>query len=308
MIELFCYDLPMLESRLALVSKAQQSTGFPCPETTSSARCPWAGFLLERNVVPPTELPALIFPFPSVGLVVNDKPIQWHWRENSRDHQTNFSKGTILVAPASEMPPMWSYEPHTALTVSFEPSFLDNAIRESTPSSGAELQRETSGRDNTVANLILALESEMENGCGASRLLGESIGIALAAALLQKFSTRDIVIRDFTHGLSKRALRLALEYVEAHLHEELTLQQLARMVSISPYYFNRLFKQSMGLSFHQYVLQQRLQRARSLLTFTGTSLTEVALQCGFAHQSHFTTCFKRAIGATPKTFRIQTQP
>jgi AraC family transcriptional regulator len=65
----------------------------------------------------------------------------------------------------------------------------------------------------------------------------------------------------------------------------------------------RWFKSSFGLPPHQFILRSRIERARALLRTAETSLVEVALQCGFNSQSHFTTAFRRLVGTTPAAYR-----
>ncbi len=70
---------------------------------------------------------------------------------------------------------------------------------------------------------------------------------------------------------------------------------------MSPYYFLRLFKQSMGITPHQYILQRRIEKAKFLLQH-GESIAEIAIKVGFCDQSHLTQYFKRIVGVTPKKF------
>lgn len=108
-------------------------------------------------------------------------------------------------------------------------------------------------------------------------------------------------------GLPKYPLNKAIDYIHAHLEQEIKLLQLANSVGMSQYYFCRLFKQSMGVSPHQYVLRQRVERAKQLLRRQQFSIVDVALQCGFASQSHLNRHFKRIVGVTPLTFLKQYQ-
>jgi AraC family transcriptional regulator len=100
-------------------------------------------------------------------------------------------------------------------------------------------------------------------------------------------------------------LQRVLEYMQAHLDQEVSLAALAAVGQMSPYYFSRLFKQSTGLSPHQYVLQQRIAWATRLLAEPRLSVAAIAYRVGFASQAHFTAIFRRWVGTTPQQYRRQ---
>ena len=93
------------------------------------------------------------------------------------------------------------------------------------------------------------------------------------------------------------------EYIEAHLEQPLGLAELAEQAALSGYHFARMFTQSFGLPPHRYVLMRRLQRATELLASSPHELGDIALACGFASASHFSTRFRQHFGATPSQYR-----
>jgi AraC family transcriptional regulator len=95
----------------------------------------------------------------------------------------------------------------------------------------------------------------------------------------------------------------AIGYIHQHLHEPLTLSQLARHVSYSPYHFTRMFKKRMGLSPLYYVSSLRLQRAKDLLLHTSFSIRDIAMEIGQQSVGTFTTRFRERVGITPSQFR-----
>jgi AraC family transcriptional regulator len=103
--------------------------------------------------------------------------------------------------------------------------------------------------------------------------------------------------------LSPENLRDTLDYIQEHLSEEITLEAIANHIGISQYYFSHLFKQSMGVSPYQYVLQQRVERAKQLLKQSNLSIVEIALECGFANQTHLTKHFRNLVGLSPKAYQ-----
>ncbi len=103
--------------------------------------------------------------------------------------------------------------------------------------------------------------------------------------------------------LDRRRLTRVLDFIDAALDRDLTLDELAREACLSPFHFARSFKAAMGASPHRYLLQRRLEHAKALLRAGALSITEVALACGFSSPAHFASSFRRATGVTPSLFR-----
>jgi AraC-like DNA-binding protein len=104
-------------------------------------------------------------------------------------------------------------------------------------------------------------------------------------------------------GLTPRALRCVREYIDGRLAENIRLDVLAGVAGLSRCHFARAFKQSVGIAPHAYVMQRRLERAERLLAETDLSLSQVALDSGFSDQSHFSSCFRKHFGTSPRSFR-----
>ncbi|MGB0561454.1 MAG: helix-turn-helix domain-containing protein [Spirulinaceae cyanobacterium] len=95
-----------------------------------------------------------------------------------------------------------------------------------------------------------------------------------------------------------------MAYIQAHLAEEIHLADIAQLIGMSQYYFCRLFRQSVGVSPYKYVIQQRVERARTFLQqFQEMKIADIALDCGFANQSHLCKHFRKLLGTTPKRYR-----
>ncbi|PVZ16009.1 MULTISPECIES: helix-turn-helix domain-containing protein [unclassified Pseudomonas] len=105
-------------------------------------------------------------------------------------------------------------------------------------------------------------------------------------------------------GLSGRARRQVIEYIETHLPQALTLGELAAVCGLSEYHFARMFRQSLEVAPHRYVLARRLARAQHLLQHSQLALGEVAMACGFASASHFSSRFRQCLGTTPGAYRL----
>jgi AraC family transcriptional regulator len=149
-----------------------------------------------------------------------------------------------------------------------------------------------------------AVDAELTAGAAGGPLASESLANVLAVHLIRHLLAPRRPARRRDGTLPRAKVRAVVEYVEAHLDAGPTLEQLAAVARLSPYYFARQFKAATGLPPHQYVILRRVERAKQLLqTGGGFSLAEVAARVGFSDQSQFTHHFKRVVGVTPRLFR-----
>lgn len=105
-------------------------------------------------------------------------------------------------------------------------------------------------------------------------------------------------------GLAPSVLQRSKMQIEAHLDQPLTLQTLAAEAGLSEFHFARMFRQSVGMAPHQYVLKHRLARAEALVRHGTQPITDIALACGFSSASHLSHQFKKEYGMTPSALRL----
>ncbi|WP_370964895.1 helix-turn-helix transcriptional regulator [Enterobacter wuhouensis] len=154
---------------------------------------------------------------------------------------------------------------------------------------------------------ITALYRQFLLGCDwqqkANQLTLSTASTLLMTHLLQNYSSVQWKLPVVTGGLSPFTLRNVLEFIEESLSQPLTLADLAAQAALSEYHFARMFRQSMGLAPHQYVMQRRMEKAKALVQHTAMPLTEIALACGFNSASHFSNRFRCVTGMTPSQLR-----
>jgi AraC family transcriptional regulator len=132
-------------------------------------------------------------------------------------------------------------------------------------------------------------------------LYGESLATALCVELLRLAGTENRPVAR--GGLAPWQMRRISEYMEAHLSDAIQLSDLARVAGMSRSHFSQAFRTTTGMPPHRWHLNARVRRAQELLLDTDLSLAELALETGFADQSHFTKCFQRQIGTSPGAWR-----
>jgi AraC family transcriptional regulator len=104
-------------------------------------------------------------------------------------------------------------------------------------------------------------------------------------------------------GLPPRVLRRLKEYIDAHIDERISVEALAGLANLSTCYFVRAFKQSAGVTPHDYLIRRRVERTMELLSNSDLSLSEIALAAGFADQSHCARRFRQHVGMSPRAYR-----
>lgn len=154
---------------------------------------------------------------------------------------------------------------------------------------------------DVLVSLCRALLAGLDEPAAYGRLFGDTVVTALAIELARRrLAGRVPLARG---GLSRRQARLVLDYIEAHLAEDVTLPELAALAGLSPWHFNRAFKQTFGLPPYRWLASRRIERAKLLLADVTLPIQEVAVACGFGGVSQFSRRFKLATGLPPGAFR-----
>ncbi|EPJ84723.1 transcriptional activator [Pseudomonas sp. CFII64] len=157
--------------------------------------------------------------------------------------------------------------------------------------------------DAALSTLMGCYEAEALSEEPGSDLFSQSLEIQLCIHLMRKYIKCDGQDETVSR-ISRARLDTLQRYIMTHLSGTISVKDMAAIVDLSPSHFVRLFATVFGVSPHQYVQAQRLKRAERLLsTLHNVPLKAVAMDCGFADQSHMTRLFKEKLSMTPKEYR-----
>ena len=157
-------------------------------------------------------------------------------------------------------------------------------------------------RDNAIRDYALRIWRASKGDGRAPVLDPDEALLQLAVKLAQK-SQSAFSPQDADYHLAPTVRRRVVDFVEAHIDEDLALFRLAKVAELSPFHFARAFRMDMGDTPHQYVTRRRLRRAEEMLGKREASIAQVALACGYSSQSRLNEAFVRELGITPGQMR-----
>jgi|SRR5581483_11115928 len=268
----------------------------------SSALSPWQGALLERHTHGPHNVDTHQHLSHFLCLHLNG-PSPLTWRSNGKTGSKTIAPGAISLASRGAEDSAWFPQGARRIFLSLEPYIFQRALPEGNPGEDVELVDQWGIEDRKIEYVLRALEADVEAGTPAGGLFGECLLNALAIHLLRRYGVKPIQDAKARNGLPRARVNRVLEFVESHLDKEITLAALAEVAGMGPHYFSELFKQSLGISPHQYVLRRRIDCGKKLLHNPSVSVLEAAVRSGFSDQSHFTKLFRRMVGVTPTKYR-----
>ena len=199
--------------------------------------------------------------------------------------------------------------PHEASITCLDPELVRRSALETGLANPDRIEIENAfqERDPVCAHLVHALEAEAQIGpYAAQSLVVQSIASALASRILARHNTLGARDKPLHGGLGIRTLRRVRAYIEEHVGEPISLDDLARVAGVSRFHFARMFRVSTGESPMGFLLRARIERGKARLKERDVSVSRLATELGFADQSHFTRTFRRLVGTSPKRFaRLQ---
>lgn len=226
-------------------------------------------------------------------------------RRDGKQYNGTAVHGDVDIIPAFT-PSRWVAHDHNDRNLLFSlPQTLIHTVAEQAGQdpSRLEIRNRFQVRDSELEFIAQAIHREIEAGLPSGRLYTEGLVVAMTSRLIAQHSSVSQPLRMPPATLSGRRLKQVLSFIEEQLAEDLSLEQIASVAGLSPSHLKTLFRRATGLPVHQYVIQRRIERARTLLAQENLTMAEIAAATGFAHQSHLARHIRRVTGASPTMIR-----
>ena len=290
-------------SRIALID-ARTAKPYPsAPDGSvrlSSAEFGWRGVEIELHRIGPMEMQDHYL----VGhrlVVSTGAPVPFGWKENGRIRETVMKPGQFSLQTHGDMnAPRWSSE-FEFLAIALDPTFTAEIAGAALAPEKIEFEAKRSRSDPVIAQFAESFRAELAAGNPAGVVYSEALTIAFVLHLLANHGVHRPKAPLPRGKLSSYQLRKVIDFVQSHVGERFGIIEMAAQANLSPFHFTRAFQATTGLPPHQFVLRQRVQRAKQLLT-SGRQIAQAGIEAGFHDQAHLTHAFRRFVGTTPKAF------
>jgi AraC family transcriptional regulator len=254
------------------------------------------GFTVEQSILDPVESTtlsnhhSLIFNWGDPIDVQLSSDIGW--TENICD------QGALACLSTAENPSTlrW-FQPFNIMAIYIDPAFVNEVL---------EIRNFTfTQQSNLTDPFLLDIATRLTSVCTgdvfAEKIYAESLGVACVEHLAKTY--RGSKDQYFPKGkLSPGQLKQVIDFAHSYMQSNIGLHEMAGLVHLSPYHFGRLFKQTVGKSPYQFILQLKIDYAKKLIKQNSGPIGDIAYQLNFSDQSHFSNAFRKAVGISPRQF------
>lgn len=263
----------------------------------SRNRCDGVRVMLRSDGPGILEVPHVDAPCISIHV---GKPVRMDCRHGVQNHSGMAIHGDIDIIPNGTSSRWEMKEADTALVLRVEPRLLRRIAEESGFTRDVEIRSRFRVRDPQIEYIGWALMAEAQNGYPSGRLYMDCMATALAVQLLRNHSSVACINLPPNGGMTRHKLRQVQAYIEENLRGKLSLHELAEAMGMSASHLKVTFRKATGMPVHQYVIHRRVERAAMLLKQGKLPINQIALEVGFAHQSHLAMHLKRLLGVSPR--------
>lgn len=275
------------------------------PETSKPGKRtsqPWSGILLERHHTGSIEIPEHVHHDLCLHLQLSGSVgLEW-WCDGSHGLEETRPGSLVLLDAGTRDRLRWDGSSER-LILSITPEFLAQISDELGPAQTVEFANRWALHDPALQHILVEMGREAAADWPLGGLYADLLGSSLASLLLRRHAADPINPTQIKGGLSLAQLRHILEFITANIHTDIRLEQMATELSMTPFHFARVFRASLGTSPYQYVLDQRLREAQTLLKNGSLSVQAIAGLTGWNSPANFIRAFRQRNGITPQKWR-----
>jgi AraC family transcriptional regulator len=242
-----------------------------------------------------------------VLLQLRDSPVRELFMGGRSVYRGGYSARTTSIVDLQQEPTANLQSPFDAMHFYVSRAALNEITDEQGAPRIDALSCERGVFDPTVWHLGAALRPALERPAEVGAMYADHMLLATHSYFAVAFGGMRLPAHSRRGGLAPWQIRCATDLMIDRLGADMSLAEPAAACGLSPGYFARAFRMSMGTPPHRWLLLQRVLRAKTLLRDARLSLTDVAAACGFADQSHFTRVFTSSVGGSPGAWRKQVQ-
>ncbi|TCA29833.1 AraC family transcriptional regulator [Rhizobium leguminosarum bv. viciae] len=265
----------------------------------SSAGRGWRGLEADLVRIPPGRTHISGTPYHRLGIHVG-RPVRAQCRCDGREHRRLQKHGDIDVVPAG-LDGVWEDDRECMiLRLKISKDLFHRAAIDLGRDPATAIVPQFQLRDPRLEAIAWALKAELEADVPSDNLYADTLATALALRLVEASGDTSRPV-DNGRALSPRQKRMLTDHIEDNLDMPLSLAELASLAGLSLSHLKTQFRNSFGMPPHRYVLHRRVARVEVLIRSSGLPLSQIALEAGFAHQSHMANSMKRLLGISPGT-------
>ena len=244
-----------------------------------------------------------------VRVQLRDYPRQRYWEDGVATQISDVAAGQTVIHDLRRGPRLLLDQPYHAVHFHIPRAAFAAIAQDCNAAAVGDLEHRPGigFHDPTITNLAASIPSDADGGMVRNRPFVDHLALALATHVATRYGGMVPASRGVRGGLAPWQTRRAKEILAANLDGAVSLAEVARQCGLSVGHFSRAFRQSLGTTPHQWLVQRRLDAAKDLIRSCAMPLSNVALSCGFADQSHLTRVFTREVGASPAAWRREVQ-
>jgi AraC family transcriptional regulator len=267
----------------------------------------WPNLRVEKMRLEAGHLNPVTFAVNEVGYVLSGRTVTTY-SGNGLDQQYLIENGTARVCPAGTLErDVVLSSAIECLFISLPPGLIERSALTDYDIDPAKAELVYVGglADRTLQRIAQSLHEMLLRGVepATDRLFVDGMQTALAAHLMFTYSVDRWQRPSRLPKMDLKRLARALDYIDAHYAENISLNDIAAEACLSPYHFSRLFREATGQSPHVYLTKRRVDAAKDELVRDRASMAEIAHANGFGSQTNFIRVFQKVTGSTPGRFR-----